>query len=116
MCILLSLNFNSSDISKFLITKDRFFVVSSYFGFDDVPVVRHMEDDYYETTERQCVENLDFIVAITDNLEQAMSLRDIEIEQYNEKLKENDLSEEYGYTRYNVFVYNESEELFEVVQ
>lgn len=110
----LSLDFNSCDISKILITKDRFFVLRCCTSFDDVPTVKYTEDDYYETIERQCVETSDFVIAITDNLEQAKNLRDMKIKEYNEHLKEQNLSEEYGYTRYIVVAYNEFNEMFDV--
>ena len=115
MYIYLYVDLNSVNLSHFLITKDRFFVVESSYGFDDVPTVKYTEDDYYETIERQCVETSDYLIAIFDSLMLAKSFCDMKRKEYHERLDENNSSEEYGYTRYNIFVFNESKECFEVL-
>ena len=118
MRIELSIDLEKLDVSEFphfLITKDRYFVIESLFEFDDVLTVKYTEDDYYETTEKQCVDSHAEIIAVFDNLDEAVSFRDNEMKRYFDRVEMFDLSEEYSYVRYYIYIYNEYEEELEAI-
>lgn len=117
MRIDLSIDLEKLDVSEFphfLITKDRYFVVSHLYEFDYVPTVKYTEDDCYETTERQCVNSHSEIIAVFDNIDEAVFFRDCEMKLYLELLEMCNYSEEFSRVRCDIFVYNESEKEFEV--
>ena len=115
MLIKLSLNLEQSNIFDFFLTIDRFFIIQSSVSFSDVPSVKYTEDDYYETTEKQLVDSQDYIVAICDDFEEAVSYCEKLRRNYEYIKKINNYSEEYSYTRYYLRVYDYFDECFKAV-